>query len=71
MAQSAGEAEAFYAVDPYLIELGWRAWDCMGEENILGRMGFPDHLVNFLEVSRARDAGHATAAYITRRFRRY
>ena len=71
MAQSAGEAEAFYAVDSYLIELGWRAWDCMGEENILGRMGFPDHLVVFLEVSRARDAGHATAAYITRRFRRY
>jgi hypothetical protein len=25
------------------------AWDCMGEENILGRMGFPDHLVSFLE----------------------
>jgi hypothetical protein len=45
---SAGEAEAFYPVDPYLIELGWRAWDCMGEENILGHMGFPDHLVSFL-----------------------
>lgn len=45
---SAGEAEAFYPVDPYLIELGWRAWFCMGEENILGQMGFPDHLVSFL-----------------------
>jgi hypothetical protein len=46
---SAGEADAFYPVDPYLIELGWGAWDCMGEENILGRMGFADHLVSFLE----------------------
>ena len=46
---SAGEADAFYPVDPYLIELGWRAWDCMGEENILGHMGFPDTLVRFFE----------------------
>jgi hypothetical protein len=41
--------KAFYPVDPYLIELGWRAWYCMGEENILGQMGFPNHLVSFLE----------------------
>lgn len=46
---SAGKGEAFYPVDPYLIELGWRAWSYMGEENILGRMGFPDHLVHLLE----------------------
>jgi hypothetical protein len=46
---SAGEADAFYPVDPYLIELGWRALDYMGEENILGRMGFPDTLVRLLE----------------------
>jgi hypothetical protein len=45
---SAGEAEAFYQ-SIYLIELGWRAWHCMGEENILGHMGYPDHLVSFLE----------------------
>jgi hypothetical protein len=45
---SAGDGDAFYPVDPYLIELGWRAWDCMGEENILGGMGFPDTLVRFL-----------------------
>jgi hypothetical protein len=46
---SAGEGDAFYPVDPYLSELGWRAWDCMGEENILGQMGFADHLVSFLK----------------------
>jgi hypothetical protein len=41
--------DAFQPVDPYLIELGWRAWYCMVEENILGQMGFPDHLVSLLE----------------------
>jgi hypothetical protein len=32
-----------------LIELGWRAWDCMVEENILGSMELPDTLVRFLK----------------------
>jgi hypothetical protein len=41
--------DAFQPVDPYLIELGWRAWYCMVGENVLGQMGYPDHLVSFLE----------------------
>jgi hypothetical protein len=32
--------DAFQPIDPYLLELGWRAWFCMVEENVLGRMGF-------------------------------
>lgn len=42
--------DAFHPVDPYLFELGWRAWYCLVEENILGRMGFTDTLVEFLET---------------------
>jgi hypothetical protein len=42
--------DAFHPVDPYLLELGWRAWCCMVEENVLGRLGFPDTLVEFLET---------------------
>ena len=49
MSWRSSAGDPFYPVDPYLIELGWRAWDCMGEENILGRVGFPDTLVRFLE----------------------
>lgn len=41
--------DAIHPVDPYLIQLGWCAWHCMVEENILGRMGSPDTLVEFLE----------------------
>jgi len=42
--------DAFHPVDPYLVELGWRAWDCMIEENVLGSWGFPESLVNFWET---------------------
>jgi hypothetical protein len=45
---SAGQGDAFYRVDPYLIELGWRAWDCMGEENIPRANGIPGSLGQFL-----------------------
>lgn len=49
MSWRSSAGDPFYPVDPYLIELGWRAWDCMGEESILGRRGFRDTLVRFLE----------------------
>ncbi len=42
--------DAFHPVDPYLVELGWRAWDCMVEENVLGSWGFPESLVHFWET---------------------
>jgi hypothetical protein len=45
---SAGEAEAFYLVDPYLSELGWRAWDCMGEEKHPRANGIPGPLGQLL-----------------------
>ncbi len=42
--------DAFHPVDPYLVELGWRAWDCMVEENVLGSWGFAEALVHFWET---------------------
>ena len=45
-------------------QLGWRAWDCMGEESILGRMGSPTRWSGSWRARWAREAGDVTPTYI-------